>query len=347
MENPFSIVFGRKPIEMIERFPQRHEILENFTSENANQQLYIITGVRGSGKTVLMTSIAETLRQKKEWIVIELNPEVDLLNNFASKLSNHASCQEWFRKAGINLSYLGFGIEISGEPPITDLETAIARMLENIKKHGKRVLITIDEVTNSQQMRIFAASFQIMIRQNFPIFLLMTGLYENIYELQNQKSLTFLYRAPHIQLPALDMSAIKIRYQNIFSLEDQASIEMAKLTGGYPFAFQLLGYLTWNNKGNYSGVLAEYKQYLYQYVHSKIWHELSPKDRQILYGIAEAENDTVEAIKKQLQISDNEWSPYRQRLIRKGIADGSERGRLKLTLPLFKEFVQEKKTFGD
>ncbi len=345
MTNPFTIVFGRKPTEMIERFPQRHEILENFTSPNANQQLYIITGVRGSGKTVLMTSIAETLRQDKDWIVIELNPELDLLNNLASKLSNHVSCQEWFRKAGINLSYLGFGIEISGEPPITDLETAIVRMLESIRKHKKRVLITIDEVTNTQQMRVFAASFQILIRQDLPVFLLMTGLYENIYELQNQKSLTFLFRAPNIKLSALDMTAIKIRYKNIFDLDDEAAVEMTKLTGGYPFAFQLLGYLTWNNKGNYPGVLPEYKQYLYEYVYNKIWHELSEKDRQILYGMVEARDDSVQAIKTQLKLSDNEWNPYRQRLIRKGVADGSQRGVLKLTLPLFDEFIKEKKEF--
>ena len=48
MANPFTIVFGRRPLEMIERFPQRHEIIENFTSENANQQIYMITGIRGS-----------------------------------------------------------------------------------------------------------------------------------------------------------------------------------------------------------------------------------------------------------------------------------------------------------
>ncbi len=343
--NPFTIVFGRRPAEMIERFPQRHEILENFTSSNASQQLYIITGIRGSGKTVLMTSIADILRQDKDWIVIELNPELDLLNNMASKLSSHKICQEWFRKAGINLSYLGFGLEISGEPPVTDLETAIIRMLESIKKHKKRLLITIDEATNSQQMRIFAASFQILIRLELPVFLLMTGLFENIYELQSQKSLTFLYRAPKIQLPALEMTAIKLRYQSVFNMDDADAVEMTKLTGGYPFAFQLLGYLTWNNGGKFRSVLPEYRQYLYDYVYNKIWSELSNKDREILYGIVEAEDDSVQTIKNKLRISDNEWSPYRQRLIRKGIADGSRRGALRLTLPLFDEFIKEKKMF--
>ena len=332
---------------MIERFPQRHEILENFTSLNANQQLYIITGVRGSGKTVLMTSIADTLRQEKGWIVVELNPELDLLQNLAAKLASHALCQEWFRSAKLNLSFLNLGVEISGVPPITDLETAVIRMLESIRDHGKRLLITIDEVTNTRQMRVFASSFQILLRLDLPVFLLMTGLYENIYELQSEKSLTFLFRAPRIQLPALDLTAIKIRYKNVFGLDDPSAVKMTELTGGYPFAFQLLGYLTWNNNGNYSGVLEEYKQYLYEFVYNQIWNELSSKDRRILKGIVEAEDGSVQAIKKELRITDNEWNPYRQRLIRKGVVDGSKRGFLRLTLPLFDEFVKDKIQFNE
>ncbi len=347
MANPFTIVFGRKPAEMIERFPQRHEILDNFTSPNANQQLYMITGIRGSGKTVLMTSIADTLRQEKDWIVIELNPELDLLQNLAAKLSSHALCQEWFRKAKLNLSFLNLGLEISGEPPITDLETAIIRMLESIRSHGKRLLITVDEVTDTPQMRVFASSFQILIRLNLPVFLLMTGLYENIYELQSRKSLTFLFRAPKIQLPALELSAIRIRYKNVFQLEDADAVRMTEWTGGYPFAFQLLGYLAWNNGGNYFGVLDEYKQYLYEYVYNKLWNELSAKDRRVLRGIVEAEDYSVQSIKAKLQMSDNEWNPYRQRLIRKGIVDGSLRGILRLTLPLFDQFVMDKILFRE
>ena len=196
-------------------------------------------------------------------------------------------------------------------------------------------------------MRVFASSFQILVRLNLPVFLLMTGLYENIYELQNQKSLTFLFRAPKIQLPALDLSAIRIRYKNVFRLEDADAVKMTEWTGGYPFAFQLLGYLTWNNGGNYPGVLDEYKQYLYEYVYNKLWTELSPKDRQVLRGIVETEDHSVQAIKAKLKMSDNEWNPYRQRLIRKGVVDGSQREMLRLTLPLFDQFVMDKILFRE
>ena len=35
-------------------------------------------------------------------------------------------------------------------------------------------------------------------------------------------------------------------------------MQMADLTQGYPFAFQVLGYLTWNNQGDYQNVRTEY-----------------------------------------------------------------------------------------
>lgn len=347
MANPFTIVFGRRPVEMIERFPQRHEIIENFTSENANQQIYMITGVRGSGKTVLMTSVADALEEKGDWIVVHLNQELDLLHGLAARLSNHALCRKWFQQAKLNLSYLGFGLSIEGAPPLTDLETAILRMTESIQKHKKRLLITVDEATNTKQMRVFAAFFQIMLRQELPVFLLMTGLYENIYELQSEKTMTFLYRAPKIQLMPLEMNAIRLRYQSIFQTTEAQAIEMARLTGGYPFAFQLLGYLTWNHQGHYQEVLDDYRQNLYEYVYLKLWAELSSRDRLVLNGIAETEDGSVKSVKERLHFSDNEWSPYRQRLIRKGLIDGSERGTVRMTLPLFRDFVREQMLFQE
>ena len=45
---------------------------------------------------------------------------------------------------------------------------------------------------------------------------------------------------------------------------------MAGLTKGYPFAFQVLGYLTWNHNGDYLSVVDEYEQYLSEFVYDKI-----------------------------------------------------------------------------
>ena len=79
MQNPFTLTFGKSPLEPVERPVQTNEIVDAFTAESVNQQMFIITGVRGSGKTVMMTEIARRLREKENWVVIELNPSTDLL----------------------------------------------------------------------------------------------------------------------------------------------------------------------------------------------------------------------------------------------------------------------------
>ena len=333
-------MFGKQPSQLIVRSEMRQQIINSFLEEENPQQIYMISGIRGCGKTVFMTEIAKRM-QEEDWIVVELNPEKDLLQGLASKLSSENNLAKIFRSANINLSFFGFGVEIKGVAPITDIETALNKMLSSLKKKGKKVLVCIDEVTSSEQMKIFAAAFQIFVRQDLPIYLLMTGLYENINRLQNEDSLTFLYRAPKIELGPLNIGAIANNYENSFNCSYDTALEMAKLTNGYSFAFQVLGYLTYENKGKYKEIIPEYKQYLEEYVYIKIWSELSDKDREVLLAIAKNKSGKVSEIKDILNISSNEFNPYRQRLIKKGVVDGNKYGYLRFTLPLFNYFVLE------
>lgn len=342
MSNPFTITFGKKPNEYVSRPLLQNEIIEEYLSEQSSNQVYMITGVRGSGKTVLMTQIAATLREKENWIVLECNPEVDLLSNAASKLSSNPFCSEIFRNAKLNLSALGLGIEIKGVPPIRDVETALSEMLRQLKNHGKRVLFTIDEATNNQNMRIFAASFQNFLRQDLPVYLIMTGLYENIEELQNEKSLTFLYRAPKIRMKPLNIFTISDKYKEIFETDESTARNMARMTGGYPFAFQVLGYLCWENRTYNHSVIIEFRHYLEEYVYDKIWSELSKKDRTVIKAVAEAGDGSIKVIRERLHMSTNEFNPYRQRLIKKGILNGDQHGQVYLELPQLKEFILSK-----
>ena len=341
MQNPFTLTFGRSPLESVERPVQINEILEAFTADTVNQQMFIITGVRGSGKTVMMTQISNKLRADANWVVIELNPATDLLSSMLSKLNSNQVCTELIKSAKIDLSFFGFGVAIEGTVPITDAETAIIKILERLKKNGRRLLVTIDEMTNSESMKIFAGAFQIFVRQELTVFLLGTGLYENIEELQNEKSLTFLYRAPKIQLKPLNNGAIINKYKTIFHISQESASQMAELTKGYPFAFQVLGYLTWNHDGDYHAVLDEYEQYLSEFVYDKIWSELSAKDRMVAKAIADEKNGKIKDIRGRLGMETNEFNPYRKRLIKKGIVSGEMRGYVYFTLPLFAEYVIE------
>ena len=339
MQNPFSLVFGKSPLESVSRLVQTNEIIEMFSAEYMNQQIYMITGVRGSGKTVMLTDISKHFRKEKDWIVIELNPERDLLYSFAAKLYDQKKLKDLFIKAKIDLSVLGIGVSIEKANPFFDIENAIQAMLEVIKKRNLRVLVSIDEVTSNEEMKVFASAFQIFVRNEYPVFLLMTGLFENIDALQNEKNLTFLYRAPKIKLQPLDKGAVKQKYQDIFSISDSDALAMADLTKGYPFAFQVLGYLTWQKKGDYKAVIGMYRQYLSEYVYDKIWSELSNKDRKICYGIAKTESGKIKEIRDKLSLKTNEFNPYRDRLKKRSIIDCEEHGYVFFSLPEFGEYV--------
>ena len=343
MNNPFTLAFGKEPKQYISRITQTNQIIDDFLSELPASPIYMITGVRGSGKTVMMTSISKEIKKNEDWYSVELNPKRDLLTSLASKIYAFPHMKEKFMKAKLDFSAFGFGVSIENSTPVTDMEDAVSKMLEQLKKDGKRLLITIDEVTDTKEIGIFVSSFQIFLRQDLPVYLLMTGLYENVYELQNDKSLTFLYRAPKVLLEPLNFTAIKTMYLDIFHITNKQAEDMALLTKGYPFAFQVLGYLYWQKggKGDISTLLNEYDRYLDEYVYEKIWSETSTLDKKVLIAIAVSSDNSVRSIRKQLNMSSELFSVYRERLKRKGVLDTKEYGKINFSLPRFAHFVKE------
>ena len=341
--NPYSRVFGKEPDQSITRMAQTDEVLNEFLSETPGQQVFMITGIRGSGKTVLMTELANRIKAEKDWIVVELNPAKDLLIGLASKLYEEKKAAKIIDAASINLSAFGIGVGIKNSRPVTDIEVAIERMLDNLKKHNKRVLVAIDEAASTEEMRVFASAFQILIRKDYPLYLIMTGLYENIDELQNNKILTFLHRAPKIRLTPLNIGSIAESYKALFELSEDDSRKMAALTMGYPFAFQVLGYYTYEKNGDYKSAVSDTRQYLEEYVYDKIWSELSGKDKEVLGAIAGSSDGKTLDIREMISMEKNIFSTYRDRLIKKGLINGETRGYVKFTLPFFKEFVLDRK----
>ena len=117
---------------------------------------------------------------------------------------------------------------------------------------------------------------------------------------------------------------------------------MAVLTKGYPFAFQVLGYLYWENRETKSleEILPDYDQYLEEYVYSKIWSELSEWDKKILTDISLTGENRVKTIREHLGMKSEQFSVYRERLKKKGVIDTREYGRISMALPRFEEFVK-------
>ena len=128
----------------------------------------------------------------------------------------------------------------------------------------------------------------------------------------------------------------------IFDINDEMADKMTLLTRGYPFAFQVLGYLYWDNRKDHTleDIMPEYDQYLDEYVYSKIWAELSSKDKEILSVISESGYQSVKDIREKLDMKPELFSVYRDRLKRKGVIDTRQYGKIAMALPRFEEYVK-------
>ena len=136
MKNPYSVVFGIEPAEYVDRLKQTESIVSDL--EEGNQRVFMVTGVRGSGKTVFMTNLKNRFKEKKDWEVVELSTELDMLAGLVDKLGYKDKLSELFKKASINLSVFGIDLGINSVEPIKNVEVALSRMLEALKKHGKK-----------------------------------------------------------------------------------------------------------------------------------------------------------------------------------------------------------------
>ena len=340
MSNPYTLVFGQPPLEMIERRAQAERIISEFCQERPSNYINLVTGIRGCGKTVFITGIANRLREKKEWIIVNLNPQRELLTSLAAKLNSDQMLSKIFREAEINLQALGFGVAVKGAPPVTDIEEALTRMLRSIQKHKKRVLITIDEVTNSRDIRIFASAFQIFLREELPVFLLMTGLYNHMDRLRNAEGMTFLERAPRTVLAPLNFTAIVDRYVKTLQIKEDAAVRLATATKGYAFAFQTIGYYAWEYPDSPDQALEYAREYLYEFAYQKIWSELSANDRETVRAIHQSKTGEISRVREILNWTSNQFNPYRDRLIKSGVISGSKTGYVELALPWFGEFAE-------
>ena len=341
--NPFTLTFGRQPLKYISRDAHTNNIITSFCSDPPICQTWLISGIRGCGKTVLMTSVAKGLAEKKDWVVVDLNSARNLLDDLAMRLSDICKKFPDLAEAGFDISVAGFGIGIGSSKSDRDSISRIESMLDGLVKHNRKLLITIDEVTNNANMREFASQFQIFIREEFPVFLIMTGLYDNIYAIQNDPALTFLLRSPKIFLEPLSIRQITDEYENIFGIDRSGARELALTTKGYAFAFQALGMLYYEYRDSCSMemILQKLDNILDDYVYKKIWQGLSSQDKAVVLAMSKNSKMKVKDIYTAVSMTPATFSKYRERLLNKGVLLSSQRGELELALPRFGRIVSE------
>lgn len=347
LNNPFTLTFGKEPKAIIGKSDQFDTIKNNFLSEYPSTSTYLITGIRGSGKTVLLTRLFKFFASLEDWVVVELNPEMDMMEYLASSIYESINNKFKFLKKDFSFSFNGLSFSISGEKPVSNVISLLEKMFEILKKQNKHVLICIDDVSSNSNTKAFVQQYQIFLRKDYPLFLIMTGLFENVRNLQNEKSLTFLYRALQVNVGFLNLYEIAKSFEKMLNIDKSIAVQMAKLTNGYAFAYQVLGYLVYESGANElnDNLIEEFDSYLRDYVYEKVYYDLPTNEKRFIDSLAKTNNGEISQIMVDLKMNKETISPIRDKLLKKGVVIKTDWGKLGFTLPRFKQFVIERNEF--
>ena len=139
----------------------------------------------------------------------------------------------------------------------------------------------------------------------------------------------------------LILSAISFSYQELLKITREEALLLAKETKGYAYAYQVLGYLVWERKNPKidDNLMMNFDQYLQEYVYDKLYSELSTNDKKILKAFKNDGLNNTNELLSSSKMKKNIFSVYRDRLIKRGIVESPEYGKLILKLPRFYEFV--------
>lgn len=341
--NPFNVSFGEKPTNLIFREKELNEIKDNFLSDTPTSKPMIITGPRGCGKTVLLSTISNEFSAYNDWIVIDLNPFMDMHEQLAGKIIDKGKLRKLFLKMDFNFSFKCLSFSINGDVSVNNINNLLEYIFEYLNKKRIKVLITVDDVASNEFVKPFIYTYQSFLRNGYSVFLLMTGLYENINRLENVKNLTFLQRTPKIYLDELSLRAIAISYENVFNLDQTSAVKLAKVTSGYAYGYQLLGNILYRNNTDKitKDVLDEFDMRLEENVYNQIYLSLSKKEKEILFAMCEY--DDIGELLTYLKVGNPYFQVYKRNLFRRGLINTSTYGKVYFTLPRFKEFLKFKK----
>ena len=180
------------------------------------------------------------------------------------------------------------------------------------------------------------------------MFLLVTGLRNNIDQLVSNAAMTFLSRSPKIELGPLDLISISYNYQEYLSVDRKLSVELSKLTKGYAFAYQVLGYLLYDKKEKSINdvLLIQFDKYLSENGYNTFWKELTNNEKRFCVALANSKEGQADEVQQLSEMNQSNFSNYRARLLRKEIITSSSYGKMEFTLPRFKEFILMAEQFG-
>lgn len=377
--NPFTPTFGANPPELVGRESSLHDFREGLEQgPGAPERATLVTGVRGSGKTVMLNAY-EHIARELGWLVISETARPGLIRRLTDEhlpalLREHDTQQTTSRITAVSgPGGLGGQREVTElHVPRTSFRSQLNRLtdvLANAPHGGTGILLTLDELSGQRRaledMRELSDVVQHAFREDRQVAFVAAGLPAEVADLlsakpghedgDDRKGLTFLRRADRRQLGLVDRSSVESALSIPISnsgrrLAPEAVGPAVEATGGYPFLIQLVGLHSWRAAGASDEITLEHviqgiqraRSKVGQLVYDSALADLSPMDRAFLDAMTvDAGPSKIADIAERMGRDTNYASQYRLRLLKAElIRENRTRGSVTFTLPYFRDYLR-------
>ena len=330
-------------------------IIHNFCSDDSSKYVYKITGLRGSGKSVEYGRVIRTLKNEKNWLVYPLSASGDTISTLIAKMSMEPfiESKRVTTSTGSTTTVGGNALFVSGnetvnvQKTVTDNErlysneAILTQMVSIANEKGYKVLIGIDDIAKTGDTTKLLSIIGSMLLEGLNIYLVVTGLSENIEDFSSEKNLSFFKRADSKKIKTLNKYDITYMYEKLLGVDTTEARRIEELSKDYAYAYQVLGSLYYEKKPGekLEDIIPDFERIIFRDSYELIWKSLTVGEKEVIKCILKTPNGKADEIKALMKNPGN-YPVYRNRLINKHIVNGDTRGYLSIDLPRFDKFIE-------
>ncbi|MDM8287865.1 AAA family ATPase [Slackia piriformis] len=361
IRNPFTPTFGMVPPVLAGRDRLLDEMADAFEDGMGNPNLStIIVGARGTGKTALLSCIADEA-QSRGWIAVNVVAAEGMLEDIvqqAGKAAAHIVEKGAKRRlSGVSVGQV-LGLEwVFDEEGSANWRSRMEELFEKLAEQDMGILVTVDEVrTDVDEMVQLVSTYQLFVREGRKASLVMAGLPSNVTDLVGDERITFLRRARQRHLGRISDGEIARAFRSTIEnagkeISPEALACLVEASRGFAYMMQLVGYFTWFESGTGSAITEEHARRGVALARSDFeagvldatYREMSKGDREFARAmLPDKDGSRLTDIAARMGKGTNYASTYKTRLMKQGVIGELPGGGLDFEMPFLREYLAEK-----
>ena len=359
MYNPFVPSFGNRPTRIVGREALVRSMLEGLKRPiGSRERCALVLGQRGMGKTALLLELAAHANEYG-FIVARVSAGPSMLDDIIDAIQVEGGklvSGTGTRLNNVSAGAFGFSVGLTFTKEVSEsygFRAKMSLLCDRLEASGTGVLVLIDEVQpNSDQMRQFAGTYQLLVGDGKNIAVVMAGLPSAISNVLNDEVLTFLNRAIRETLDVVSVGQVRAYYATTFkelgiAVTNDLLSRAAEVTRGFPYLLQLVGYYLVEYSGGesideevFANAVESALMDLDHNVFDATLRPLSAGDVEFLCAMApDGDVSTTAEVQRRFGGGKNRFQPYRARLIEAGVVCAPQRGVLEFTVPYLSEYL--------